>query len=319
MPVHSSPRSGRPPVRASSACCGPAACGSAKARGLHRADVVLATSGVVDCLAHQVQEEPPCSFDRLHHARPWATTPGSAIGTLSARSPMLLRVQDRTEGQLPEPPRSSSSACSSEPGSPPVRRGDRGRTTFATASPCGPCSAGIAPALDVDRPAAPALHLSRSHASRASTYWYLSRHPELMVLAAERLERAEQEPVMSALAPEPRSLLHRAARPPAPGQPAHRGRLSRHLPALGAFARPRTGKEPCELDFGDLDAALIGAFLEHLESRAAQQRAHSQRPSGRGSFLLPVRRPAPSRARRPHRPGARHPRETYRPGRGVVT
>jgi site-specific recombinase XerD len=31
------------------------------------------------------------------------------------------------------------------------------------------------------------------------------------------------------------------------------------------FAAERTGKRPCELDFPDLDAALIGAFLEHLE------------------------------------------------------
>ncbi len=31
------------------------------------------------------------------------------------------------------------------------------------------------------------------------------------------------------------------------------------------FAAERTGKRPCELDFSDLDAALIGAFLEHLE------------------------------------------------------
>ncbi|MDA8316923.1 MAG: tyrosine-type recombinase/integrase [Actinomycetota bacterium] len=31
------------------------------------------------------------------------------------------------------------------------------------------------------------------------------------------------------------------------------------------FAAERTGKRPSELDFSDLDAALIGAFLEHLE------------------------------------------------------
>src|ERR1700693_2806774 len=31
------------------------------------------------------------------------------------------------------------------------------------------------------------------------------------------------------------------------------------------FASERKGKRPSELDFADLDAALIGAFLEHLE------------------------------------------------------
>ena len=32
------------------------------------------------------------------------------------------------------------------------------------------------------------------------------------------------------------------------------------------FAAERTRKRPCELDFSDLDAALIGSFLEHLEA-----------------------------------------------------
>lgn len=34
---------------------------------------------------------------------------------------------------------------------------------------------------------------------------------------------------------------------------------------LLAFATERTVKQPCRLDVGDLDAPLIGAFLEHLE------------------------------------------------------
>jgi integrase/recombinase XerD len=32
------------------------------------------------------------------------------------------------------------------------------------------------------------------------------------------------------------------------------------------FAAERTRKRPVELDFSDLDAALIGSFLEHLEA-----------------------------------------------------
>ena len=34
---------------------------------------------------------------------------------------------------------------------------------------------------------------------------------------------------------------------------------------LLGFAQQQTGKPPSELDFTDLDAPLIGAFLEHLE------------------------------------------------------
>jgi integrase/recombinase XerD len=39
------------------------------------------------------------------------------------------------------------------------------------------------------------------------------------------------------------------------------------------FAADRTGKQPCALDLSDLDAPLVGAFLEHLE----QERANSTR------------------------------------------
>jgi integrase/recombinase XerD len=34
---------------------------------------------------------------------------------------------------------------------------------------------------------------------------------------------------------------------------------------LLCFAQRQTGKQPCELDFDDLDATLVGAFLTHLE------------------------------------------------------
>jgi integrase/recombinase XerD len=37
------------------------------------------------------------------------------------------------------------------------------------------------------------------------------------------------------------------------------------LRLLLAFAQKRTGKQPCQLDLDDLDAPLIGAFLDHLE------------------------------------------------------
>jgi site-specific recombinase XerD len=45
------------------------------------------------------------------------------------------------------------------------------------------------------------------------------------------------------------------------------------LRLLLAFAAERTGKQPCQLDIDDLDAPLIGAFLNHLE----QERGNSPR------------------------------------------
>jgi hypothetical protein len=37
------------------------------------------------------------------------------------------------------------------------------------------------------------------------------------------------------------------------------------LKLLLRFASEQTGRQPCQLDFADLDASLIGAFLNHLE------------------------------------------------------
>jgi hypothetical protein len=46
--------------------------------------------------------------------------------------------------------------------------------------------------------------------------------------------------------------------------PDHR-RLPRHATTAATFAYDRTGIPPSQLDISDVDAALIGAFLDHLE------------------------------------------------------
>ncbi len=64
----------------------------------------------------------------------------------------------------------------------------------------------------------------------------------------------------------PASVLHRPAGPPAPRQPAHHRRLPCDTWRLQvAFASGQGEKQPCQLDLNDLDAPLIGAFLDHLE------------------------------------------------------
>lgn len=45
------------------------------------------------------------------------------------------------------------------------------------------------------------------------------------------------------------------------------------LRLLLQFASEKTGKQPCELDIDDLDAPMVGAFLNHLE----QDRGNSPR------------------------------------------
>ena len=63
---------------------------------------------------------------------------------------------------------------------------------------------------------------------------------------------------------------------------------------LLAFAQKRTGEQPCKLEIEDLDAPLITSFLA---------------PVG-DPFDVPLRRVAPSRARRADRACDRSPHQT---------
>ena len=82
------------------------------------------------------------------------------------------------------------------------------------------------------------------------------------------------------------------------------------LRLLLAFAQQQVRKEPCQLDFADLDAPLIGAFLNHLEQRPWQQPQDPQRKARSDPLALPILRAAPSRTRRHDRPRDRDPDQT---------
>jgi integrase/recombinase XerD len=52
------------------------------------------------------------------------------------------------------------------------------------------------------------------------------------------------------------------------------------------FATKETGKQPCDLDLGDLDAALVGSFLDHLErDRGNAVRTRNNRLAAIHSFF----------------------------------
>ncbi|HEV2255631.1 MAG TPA: site-specific integrase [Streptosporangiaceae bacterium] len=66
---------------------------------------------------------------------------------------------------------------------------------------------------------------------------------------------------------------------------------------LLVFARQRTGKAPSSLSLADLDAALIGAFLQHLEDdRGNGSATRNARLAAIHSLFTPARRPASSLA-----------------------
>jgi hypothetical protein len=79
-------------------------------------------------------------------------------------------------------------------------------------------------------------------------------------------------------------------------------------------ASPRTGRQASRLDFADLDARLIGAFLDHLETGRGNSTRTRKCPAGGHPLAVPLRRAAPSRRRRGQRAGAGDPTQTLRPG-----
>jgi hypothetical protein len=86
---------------------------------------------------------------------------------------------------------------------------------------------------------------------------------------------------------------------------------------LLSFVERETGKAPSALDIEDLNGRVISAFLDHLE--AERHNTPRTRNARLGHPLpVPLRRAAPSRARRTHRSGAGHPPEALRQGHRVV-
>ena len=77
------------------------------------------------------------------------------------------------------------------------------------------------------------------HVSPADTYWYLSASPELMALAAERLDARYGAHAMTALAPTLQAFFTDRLIGQRAGQPEHHRRLPRHLPAAAGLRRRR--------------------------------------------------------------------------------
>ena len=131
----------------------------------------------------------------------------------------------------------------------------------------------------------PLLSTFLGHVRPSDTYWYFEGAPELLSLAAERLEQSWERRYDPA-APTAARVLHRSSCPPARRQPPHRGCLPRLLPAaVGVLAR---SDRP-----GTVKARARGHQRVHDHrvplasgARARQQRAHPQRQADRDPLVF---------------------------------
>ena len=143
----------------------------------------------------------------------------------------------------------------------------------------------------------PRLSTYVGHTKPVWTYWYLEAAPELLGLAAGRLEQRPERAAMTSLAPTleafftDRLINQRQASPNTVTAYRHTFRL------LVGFLHDRTGTPPCKLDLGDLDEPAIAAFLEHLENvRRNSVRTRNARLAAIHSFFNYAARHHPEHA-----------------------
>ena len=111
----------------------------------------------------------------------------------------------------------------------------------------------------------PVLSTWMGHVRPSSTYWYLQAAPQLLAVTALRLERYLRRPAMTALAPILQAYFtQRLAQRQASAHTVASYRDTFSL--LLRFAQQQLGTPPSRLDLADVDAALVGAFLDHLET-----------------------------------------------------
>ena len=113
----------------------------------------------------------------------------------------------------------------------------------------------------------PSLSTYLGHREPASTYWYLSAAPELLALAAARQDFAwSAARLMTLIAPTLQAFFTDRLAQQRQASPRTIAAYRDTLRLLLGFVHQQSGKLPSQLDWDDLDATMISAFLNHLES-----------------------------------------------------
>ena len=116
----------------------------------------------------------------------------------------------------------------------------------------------------------PVLSTWLGHIDPKSTYYYLSAVPELLALAAARLEPGQGTSgrlIVTDLAPVLQGFFTDRLARQKKASPNTVAAYRDTFRLLLAFARDQAGKPPSQLSLADLDATLVGAFLSHLEDQ----------------------------------------------------
>ena len=159
------------------------------------------------------------------------------------------------------------------------------RHTFAARTMIGWYRSGRDPAREMVK-----LTTYLGHATPEHTYWYIEAVPELLELAARRIDGAQDAEVghdRLRLPRAPAALLHRAALHADGRQPATRSPAIA-TPSGCCFASPANGcgRPPTRLRVEDLDADLVADFLAHVENdRGNGARSRNTRLAAIRSFF----------------------------------
>ena len=103
------------------------------------------------------------------------------------------------------------------------------------------------------------------HVEPSDTYRYLTAAPELLALAAERLETTLGRPAMTLLAPTLEAFFTERLMTQRHASPHRSPATATRCGCCSPSPQQRTGKPPSKLEIADLDVELISAFLDHLE------------------------------------------------------
>jgi hypothetical protein len=136
----------------------------------------------------------------------------------------------------------------------------------------------------------PLLSACLGHSDPASTYWYLEADPELLGLAAGRLQ-PNQENVHERPGTAYPELFHPQALARSRRRPNTIACYRDTIRLLVSCVCQQTGKQPARQSLADLGTAMISAFLDHLET----SRGNSITTRNTRLAVIPPR-PVPGRA-----------------------